>query len=173
MRGNVPYRSELVKTWFQYDVTINDSIRTYAEQNVMPQYPAIDQLRGALKSLFPDFNDKDWTDEFTAKIKMDDRGAKGGKPLFGAYYAIRTKALDQTITYLKQWAEDEMRAKKDYEAEVQRLRDELLKLESELKVGTPRYGMPTNPSRPIRESSKMSGSRKASPSRNSESTNTT
>ena len=76
----------------------------------MPQYPSIVRPRGALKYLFPDFNDKDWTDESTAKIKMDARGAKGGKPLFGAYMPIRTKALDQTIAYLNSWAEDEMRA---------------------------------------------------------------
>ena len=75
-------------------------------------------LRDALKNLYPDFNDKDWTDEFTAKIKIEDRGGKGGLPLFGAYYPIRTKALEQTLAQLKSWAEDEMRAEKDYEAEV-------------------------------------------------------
>ena len=135
-KGNVPYKSERVSTLFGSDITINDSIRAYAEQYIMPQYAAIANLRDALKTVLPDFKDKDWEYEFSANIRMDAIGAKGAKVLFRAYYVIRTQALQQTITQLKKWAEDEMRAAKDYDAEVARLKGELQKLEQELHVTT-------------------------------------
>lgn len=128
-KANVPYSS----TKFG-DATISDSIRDYAEKNIMPQYPSVRALRDALKSVYPDFNDKDWDDEWLVKIKIDVRGGKGSKILFHSYYRVRTAALNQTISHLKKWAEDELRAAKDYEAEVARLRDELKKLEEELKT---------------------------------------
>ena len=132
----MPYKSERVSTLFGSDITINDSIRAYAEQYIMPQYAAIANLRDALKTVLPNFKDKDWEYEFSANIRMDAIGAKGAKVLFKAYYVIRTQALQQTITQLKTWAEDEMRAAKDYDAEVARLKGELQKLEQELHVTT-------------------------------------
>jgi hypothetical protein len=102
----------------------------------MPQYTAITSMRDGLRNLYPDFKDKDWTDEFTAKYKIEVRGGKGGLALFHAYYLIRTKALEQTIAQLKSWAEDEMRAAKDYDAEVTRLKGELQALQDELKCPT-------------------------------------
>jgi hypothetical protein len=134
--GNKPYKSELADGLLGIDVTINDSIRAYAEQYVMPQYTAITSMRDGLRNLYPDFKDKDWTDEFTAKYKIEVRGGKGGLALFHAYYLIRTKALEQTIAQLKSWAEDEMRAAKDYDAEVTRLKGELQALQDELKCPT-------------------------------------
>ena len=59
---------------------MNDSIRAYAEQNVIPQFTAIPSLRDGLKNLYPDFNDKDWTDEFTAKIKIEAGEEKAASP---------------------------------------------------------------------------------------------
>jgi hypothetical protein len=127
--GNVSYKSERFG-----NTTINNSIRDYAEKNIMPGYPAIKNLRDALKSVYPDFNDKEWDDEFLVGIKIDARGGKGSKILFKSYNMIRTKALVQTIGHLKKWAEDEMRAAKDYDAETARLKGELSALEQELKV---------------------------------------
>jgi tetratricopeptide (TPR) repeat protein len=128
-KANVAYSS----TKFG-DATINDSIRDYAEKNVMPQFPSVKALRDALKSVYPDFNDKEWDDEFLVKIKIDARGGKGSKILFHSYNRVRTAALNQTISHLKKWAEDELRAAKDYDSEVARLRDELKKMEDELKT---------------------------------------
>jgi tetratricopeptide (TPR) repeat protein len=135
-KGDKPYKSELADGLLGIDVTINDSIRAYAEKYVMPQYTAITSMRNGLKNLYTDFNDKDWTDEFTAKYKIEARGGKGGLALFRAYYLIRTKALEQTIAQLKSWSEDEMRAAKDYDAEVTRLKGELQALQDELKCPT-------------------------------------
>ena len=135
-KGNKPYKSEMADGLLGIDVTMNDSIRAYAEQYVMPQFTAMPSMRDGLKSLYPDFSDKDWTDEFTAKIKIEARGGKGGLALFRAYYIIRTKALEQTLAQLKSWAEDEMRAEKDYDAEMARLKGELQKLQDELKCPT-------------------------------------
>ncbi len=129
-KANVPYSSEKFGS-----ATINDSIRDYAEKNVMPRYPSVKTLRDALKTVYPDFNDKEWDDEFMVKIKIDTRGGKGSRILFHSYYRVRTAALGQTISHLKKWAEDEMRAARDYSGEVARLRDELKKLEAELKTG--------------------------------------
>ncbi|SEM71928.1 hypothetical protein SAMN04489760_13826 [Syntrophus gentianae] len=128
-KANVAYSS----TKFG-DATINDSIRDYAEKNIMPQYPSVKALRDALKSVYPDFNDKEWDDEFLVKIKIDARGGKGSKILFASYNRVRTAALNQTLSHLKKWAEDELRAAKDYDTEVARLRDELKRLEEELKT---------------------------------------
>ena len=128
-KANVPYASNRVGS-----TTINDSIRVYAEKNVMPQYPAIKPLREALKSVYPDFNDKDWDDEWLVGIKIDARGGKGSKILFHSYARVRTAALNQTIAHLKKWAEDELRAAKDYDAEIARLRAALKRLEGELKA---------------------------------------
>ena len=134
--GNKPYKSEMADGLLGIDVTMNDSIRDYAEKYVMPQYTALPSMRDGLKNLYPDFNDKDWKDEFTAKYKIEVRGGKGGLALFNAYYLIRTKALEQTIAQLKTWAEDEMRAAKDYDAETARLKGELQALQDELKCTT-------------------------------------
>jgi len=128
-KANVAYSS----TKFG-EVTINDSIRDYAEKNIMPQYPSVKALRDALKSVYPDFNDKEWDDEFMVKIKIDVRGGKGSKILFASYNRVRTAALNQTLSHLKKWSEDELRAAKDYDTEVTRLRDELKSLQEELKA---------------------------------------
>ena len=145
-KGNKPYKSKMADSpsaaavvadgLSGIDVTMNGSIRAYAEQYVIPQFTAIRSMRAGLKNLYPDFNDQDWTDELTAKKKIVDRGGKGGLPLFGAYYRLRTKALEQTLAQLKSWAEDEKRAEKDYDAEVARLKGELQKLQDELKCPT-------------------------------------
>jgi tetratricopeptide (TPR) repeat protein len=135
-KGNTPYKSEMADGLLGIDVTMNDSIRGYAEKYVMPQYTALTSLRDGLKSLYPDFDDKVWKDEFTAKYKIEVRGGKGGLALFNTYYVIRTKAFQQTIAQLKTWAEDEMRAAKDYDAEVARLKGELQALQDELKCTT-------------------------------------
>jgi hypothetical protein len=135
-KGDKPYKSEMADGLLGRDVTINDSIRSYAEKYVMPQYKALASLRDGLKSLYPDFDDKIWKDEFTAKYKIEARGGKGGLALFNTYYLIRTKAFQQTIVQLKSWAEDEMRAAKDYDAEVDRLKHELQVLQDELKCST-------------------------------------
>ena len=132
-KGDVPYKSTMTDGLLGAGATINDSVRDYAEKNVMPQYKAIADLRAALKSVYPDFNDKEWKDEFTARYKIEARGGKGGLALFNAYALVRTRALQQTIAQLKAWAEDELRATTDYDAEVERLRKELEVLQAELK----------------------------------------
>ena len=132
-KGDKPYKSAKADGLLGKGATINDSIRGYAEKYVMPQYKAMADLRDALKSLYPDFSDKEWEDEFTAKYKIEVRGGKGGLALFRAYALVRTKALDQTVMQLKSWAEDEMRAARDYDAEVARMKMELQALQDELK----------------------------------------
>lgn len=132
-KGDVPYKSTMTDGLLGAGATINDSVRDYAEKYVMPQYKAIADLRAALKSVYPDFNDKEWKDEFTARYKIEARGGKGGLALFNAYALVRTKAFQHTIVQLKTWAEDELRAVTDYDAEVQRLRKELEALQTELK----------------------------------------
>ena len=135
-KGNVYYNSDRIKSLFFKEVTINDSIRAYAEQYIFPQYPPIAAFRDALKTLYPDFNDKEWDDEFTAGIKIDVRGGKGGKVLFKVYDTVRKQALGHTLSHLKTWAEDEHRAAKDYSSEVARLQEELRTLEGETRTNT-------------------------------------
>jgi tetratricopeptide (TPR) repeat protein len=135
-KGDVYYKSERIKSLFFKEITINDSIREYAEQYIFPQYPALSSLREALKSLYPDFNDKEWANEALAGKKIDQRGGKGGKMLFKSYERVRRQALDQTLGHLKTWAEDERRAARDYNEETERLKEELRRLDSELKAGT-------------------------------------
>ena len=129
-KAKLPYKSTRLG-----DVSINQSIRDYAEKYVTPQYPAIKSIREALLSVYPDFNDKEWSDEFSASLKIDARGGKGSKILFRSYFQLHGKAMVQTINHLKQWAEDEMRALKDYDSEAARLRDELRTLERALQTG--------------------------------------
>ena len=82
-KGDKPYKSAKADGLLGKGVTINDSIRGYAEKYVMPQYKAMADLRDALKSLYPDFSDKEWEDEFTAKYKIEVRGGKAGSPFSG------------------------------------------------------------------------------------------
>lgn len=134
-KGDVPYQSEKADGLFAVP-TINASIRDYAEKYVFPQYPRIKELRESLKLLFPSFNDRDWEDEFDAKSKVQTFGGKAALLFFAEYRQLRTQALNQTITHLKTWAEEEFRVSKDYEGEVEAARNELRTLEAELKVNT-------------------------------------
>lgn len=134
-KGDVPYRSEKADGLFAVP-TINGSIRDYAEKFVFPQYPRIKELRESLKLLFPNFNDRDWEDEFDAKSKVQALGGKAALLFFAEYRQIRTQALNQTIAHLKTWAEEEFRVAKDYEGEVNAVREELRALEAELKVNS-------------------------------------
>ncbi len=134
-KGDAPYESEKADGYFAVP-TINASIRDYAEKYIFPQYPRIKELRESLKLLFPNFNDKDWEDEFDAKTKVQAHGGKAALLFFAEYRRIRTQALNQTITHLKQWAEEEFRVARDYEGEINKAKEELRALQSELKVGT-------------------------------------
>jgi len=134
-KGDVPYESEKADGYFSVP-TINASIRDYAEKYIFPQYPRIQELRGSLKHLFPDFNDKDWEDALDAKIKVQAHGGKAALLFFAEYRQIRTQALNRTIAHLKEWAEEEFRVARDYEGEIAKAKEELRGLEAELKVGT-------------------------------------
>lgn len=134
-KGDVPYRSERADGLFTVP-TINASIRDYAEKYVFPQYPRIKELRESLKLLFPNFNDRDWEDEFDAKSKVQALGGKAALLFFAEYRLLRTQALNQTIAHLKTWAEEEFRVGRDYEGEVGAIREELRALEAELKVNS-------------------------------------
>ena len=74
-KGDAPYESEKADGLFSVP-TINASIRDYAEKYILPQYPRLQELRESLKLLFPNFNDKDWEDEFDAKAKCKPTAAK-------------------------------------------------------------------------------------------------
>ncbi len=134
-RGDVPYRSDKADGLFSVP-TINASIRDYAEKYVFPQYPRIKELRESLKLLFPNFNDRDWEDEFDAKSKVQALGGKAALLFFAEYRQLRTQALNQTIAHLKTWAEEEFRVARDYEGEVGAVREELRALEAELRVNS-------------------------------------
>ncbi len=134
-KGDTPYESEKADGLFTVP-TINASIRDYAEKNVFPQYPKIKELRKSLKHIFPNFNDKDWENEFDAKLKVETHGGKAALLFFKQYHQIRTQALNQTIAKLKEWAEEEFRVAKDYEGEINKAKEALRKLEAELKVRT-------------------------------------
>lgn len=133
--GDVPYESEKADGLFSTP-TINGSIREYAEKYVFPQYPRIKELRESLKKLFPRFNDKDWEDEFDAKLKVETQGGKAALFFFKEYHQIRTQALNQTIRQLTQWAEEEFKVAHDYEGEVEKIKSDLRALEAELKITT-------------------------------------
>ena len=132
-KGNVPYQSERADGLLSVP-TLNGSIRDYAEKYVFPQYPKIKELRESLKVLFPTFNDKIWEDEFDAKLRIDREGGKAALFLFREYYQIRTQALNQTLAQLKTWAEEERRVAQDYEAEVEKATQALIKLQDELNA---------------------------------------
>jgi hypothetical protein len=134
-KGDAPYASQKADGLFAVP-TINASIREYAEKYIFPQYPRLKELRESLKLLFPNFNDKDWEDEFDAKLKVQTHGGKAALLFFAEYRQIRTQALNQTIAHLKAWAEEENRVAKDYEGEISKAKDELRGLEAELKVGS-------------------------------------
>ncbi len=134
-KGNAPYESEKADGLFTVP-TINASIRDYAEKNVFPQYPKIKELRESLKHIFPRFNDKDWENEFDAKLKVNTHGGKAALLFFKQYHQIRTQALNHTIAQLKEWAEEEFRVAKDYEGEIKKAKEELRSLEAELRVRT-------------------------------------
>ncbi|MFQ3574595.1 MAG: hypothetical protein SNJ53_08205, partial [Thermodesulfovibrionales bacterium] len=127
--AEVPYLSKRYG-----DVTIAQSIRQYADKFIAPQYPGLESLRDALKQLYPDFNDKDWEDQTIADYKIDVRGGKAGKMVFKAYERIRTKIYNETIAHLKKWAEDELRAAKNYDEEITKLRERIRQLERELNT---------------------------------------
>ena len=134
-KGDVPYESEKADGLFTIP-TINASIRDYSEKYVFPQYPKIKELRESLKLLFPNFNDKEWEDEFDAKLKVETQGGKAALFFFAEYRQIRTQALNRTIAQLKEWAEEEFQVAKDYEGEVNKAKEALRGLEAELKVGS-------------------------------------
>ena len=133
-KGHVYYKSERLKGLLSGESTIAESIRAYAEPNIIPQYPALASLREALKNLYPHLNKKVWDDEFTAGNKVYFRGGEAGKMVFRAYNAIRIKAYEQTLTHLKTWAEEERKAAKDYGSEVTAMREELKRLGQGLRV---------------------------------------
>ncbi|MDF1527870.1 MAG: PKD domain-containing protein, partial [Sedimenticola sp.] len=132
-KGNVPYQSERADGLLSVP-TLNGSIRDYAEKYVFPQYPKIKELRESLKLLFPTFNDKTWEDEFDAKLRIEREGGKAALFLFREYYQIRTQALNQTLAQLKNWAEEERRVAHDYEGEIEKATQALIKLQDELNV---------------------------------------
>ncbi len=134
-KGDVPYESEKADGLFTVP-TINGSIREYAEKYVFPQYPQIKEKREALKVLFPNFSDKYWTDEYSAKYHVEKEGGKAALFIFREYHQIRTQALERTIAQLKQWAEDEFRVAHDYEGEVEAIKEKLRQLQTELRVTT-------------------------------------
>ncbi|WP_321276695.1 hypothetical protein [Thiomicrorhabdus indica] len=132
-KGDVPYESEKADGVFSTP-TINGSIREYAEKYVFPQYPRIKELRESLKQLFPRFNDREWEDEFDAKLKVETQGGKAALFFFKEYHQIRTQALNQTIKQLKQWTEEEFKVAHDYKGEVEKIKQSLRALQTELKV---------------------------------------
>ncbi len=132
-KGNVPYQSERADGILSVP-TLNGSIRDYAEKYVFPQYPKIKELRESLKLMFPTFNDKTWEDEFDAKLRIEREGGKAALFLFREYYQIRTQALNQTLAQLKNWAEEERRVAHDYDGEIEKAIQALIKLQDELNV---------------------------------------
>lgn len=149
-KGDRPYQSELADGLFTVP-TINASIRDYAERYVFPQYPRIAVLRDTLKTVFTDTDEQYWDRVFGVRLMDNDagkpvlqfdtdwvakNGGKGAVLLVREYAQLRIQALNQTIARLKEWAEEERRVAQNYDGEVEKLRQKLRELQTELNIGS-------------------------------------
>lgn len=149
-KGDVPYQSPAADGYLSAP-TMRGSIRDYAERYVIPQHPRIMEQRETLMTLLPYTEPGRWEQMFEVRWERDQngkwvlkiysqgltiRGGKVARLLFERYETDLFRVLNETISKLKEWAEEERRVAQDYDGEVNRLKEKLRELQAELKVGT-------------------------------------
>ena len=148
--GDVPYEAEIADGLFSVP-TMAGSIRAYAEQYVIPQHKNLLEQRETLKSLFRYRDPLTWEKYFDvtwekgegdkpllkySRVGVEVAGGKVARLLFERYQLALRQVLVQTLQQLKLWAEEERRVARDYEAEVNKIKQQLKALQTELKVST-------------------------------------